>query len=188
MLCVTRPPRRQGIPAATLWLMVLGAAVTGSSTPLWVSFLSPSVAVAAALYSWKTHMESRRTDRRDLFLKLHESLLAPELVKARRELYAISSEDDVRRLHESEEASLARIYRLLAMYDLFALYGKEKWVDKETILRQWGHSLAHSYRPAELVRNHRADEYNRPSWPSFAELAREAADRSESADGKANPA
>ncbi|MCL3818554.1 hypothetical protein [Aeromicrobium wangtongii] len=119
---------------------------------------------------------ARRLDKRDLFLRMHESLLEPGVVAGRRALYAIRSADDARRLVHDEE-KLTGVYRALATFDVLALYVDNKWIDEETVLEEWGNSLRRSIEPSRAFIDARYESIQWHSWPHFQDLAAKAAAR-----------
>lgn len=131
--------------------------------------------VVAVVLSVVALVRSSRLDRRDLFLRIHEMLLEPEVVKGRRRLYAIKDEYQARSVHE-DPVDYTAVHRALALFDLLAKYADNGWIDERTALEEWGHSLVSAREPGRLFIDARSVHVNWRSWPDFERLA-ERADR-----------
>jgi hypothetical protein len=110
--------------------------------PLIFSVLA--VGISAASYR-----DRRTQDRRDLFLKLHERLVDPDIQMGRRLLHErVSTVDDAQRLRVGSVEDYQLINRALAMFDIFAMYVHRGYIDRDLALEEWGHSFARTYKRA----------------------------------------
>lgn len=105
---------------------------------------SIGISVVALIVSAATFNLRLRSESRDLFLKIHERLLEPDLMEGREVLYALTSPDDVNAL-SSERRS--KLFRLFALYDVLALYVKQGWIAPDFVLSEWADSLRRSREP-----------------------------------------
>jgi hypothetical protein len=116
---------------------------------------------------------AKRLDERDLFLKVHERLIEPDVVAGRRILYTLRSKEEAAALAYREE-EMTKVYRALAMFDILALYAEQGWINEDTVLDEWGNSLRNSIRPAAHFIAARYDSVQWHSWPHYRALAAKA--------------
>jgi hypothetical protein len=107
------------------------------------------VSSAAFILSGINFLRAQRPDRRDLFLRVLEGLIAPEIVAGRRALYGIKNVADAAGLAADPDQTTL-VYRALAMFDVLALHAESNVVNEGTVLDEWGNSLSRSVAPAEL--------------------------------------
>jgi hypothetical protein len=164
-----------------LWVLnLLAAAVAPDDEWATVRNISTVFAVLASAgalaLGFVNFRRARRLDKRDLFLRIHEALLAPEVVAGRRALYSITDQAQAAALVYQEEV-LTQVYRALAMFDVLALYAENGWIDEKTVLDEWGNSLARSVTPADHFIKARYDSIQWHSWPHYRLLAQKASAR-----------
>jgi hypothetical protein len=155
---------------------VLGQPAALAAESVWTPSLAVAfVALAVAVASfWR----AGRKDKRDLFLRIHEALIEPDVVAGRRALYKIRDKGYAKVLIH-QEAEQTSVYRALAMFDVLGLYAEEGWVDEETVLKEWGNSLRRSWAPASLFIEARYETIRWHSWPHYERLAKKALDRAD---------
>jgi hypothetical protein len=159
-------------------LLTLAAHKPGEWQRLWddlqhTAVLALIVSALALSLGIVNFMRSRRLDKRDLFLRMHEALIAPDVVAGRRVLYTLTSKQQAAALvYQEDEESL--VYRALAMFDVLAMYAENKWISEKTVLDEWGNSLSRSLAPAELFIEARYDTIQWHSWPHYKALAQKA--------------
>lgn len=121
-----------------------------------------ALAVSAATFNLRLRSESR-----DLFLKVHEKLLEPDLMEGREILYALTSPDDVDALPRE---SRSKLFRLFALYDVLALYVRQGWIPPVLVLDEWSESLKRSREPGAhfIAWRHRVTS---KAWPHYQWLA-----------------
>ncbi len=116
---------------------------------------------------------ARRLDKRDLFLKMHENLLDPSAVRGRRLLYRITA-PEIADAIVADEDQQTDVYRALAGFDVLGLYVDRGWVDRWTVLEEWGNSLSLAVEPKALFIAAKYPGKKFHSWPHYDDLAREA--------------
>jgi hypothetical protein len=79
------------------------------------------------------YRRASKLDKRDLFLKIHERLIEPDVVTGRRLLYSLRSKQEAASLVYRED-DMTKVYRALAMFDVLALYAENGWIDEGTVL------------------------------------------------------
>jgi hypothetical protein len=139
-----------------------------------MTVLAVIVSFAAFILGCVNFSRARRLDKRDLFLRMHESLLDPSIVDGRRALYDIKTIGDATRLSLDADTTTS-VYRALAMFDVLALYVENGWIAESTVLEEWGNSLRRSVEPSRLFIEARYATIQWHSWPHFRELAEKAA-------------
>lgn len=127
----------------------------------------------AVLISVFALWRSRRLDKRDLFLRMHEALIDPEVVAGRRVLYTLDSREQAAALASQEEKQ-TQVYRALAMFDLLGLYVENNWISEKTVLEEWSNSLNRSIKHADHFINARYETVQWHSWPHYRKLAEKA--------------
>jgi hypothetical protein len=131
------------------------------------------VSAGAFVLGVVNYRRARKLDKRDLFLKIHERLIDPDVVAGRRILYALRSKEQAAALVYRED-DMTKVYRALAMFDVLALYAENGWIDEQTVLDEWGHSLRNSVDPAEYFIAARYETVRWHSWPHYQALAAKA--------------
>ena len=139
-----------------------------------ISGVSAFLALCALALGIVNFRRAQTLDKRDLFLRLHETLVEPEAVAGRRALYSIKTSKDAELACMNEKTS-SQIYRALAMFDVLALYVESHWVDEKTALKEWSNSLTRSREPAALWLEQRYMDVQWHSWPHYQALATKAA-------------
>src|SRR4051812_19087529 len=130
-----------------------------------------AAALALSVWNfWRAHV----ADKRNMFLRMHETLIEPDVVKGRRALYNITSRDAAHTSCDDEEET-TRIYRALALWDVMGLYVESGWVKRDTVLKEWSTSLVRSKGPAELWMAERYQDVQWHEWPHYKDLVDAAA-------------
>ncbi|WP_405804060.1 hypothetical protein [Streptomyces sp. NBC_01187] len=125
------------------------------------------ISVVALVVSVFSLMERRRVDKRDLTLKLHETLVSPELQAGRRLLFNL--EREVSQLSSEEYASANRA---LATLDVAGFYCDKGYVNEQDILDLWAPSLVKLKHKATPFLEQRDSERpgGIPVWPYYRKL------------------
>jgi hypothetical protein len=132
--------------------------------------LSIVISSVAVIVSFISLFVSRRKDKRDIFLKLHELLVSPELQNGRRVLFQLHAR--VGRVEDLSEADYASANRALASLDIAGLYCHKKYVSEKEILDLWAPSLARMKYAAGPFLQHRDSFWSGiPTWPHYRRLA-----------------
>jgi hypothetical protein len=142
----------------------------GTIASLFISLVALSVAVA-------TLLTKRKQDRRDLFLKMHERLIDPDLQNGRRILReCIKSVEDAEKMRLGDPESYRLVGRALAMFDILGCYVRRGYIDEQLVLEEWGRTYAGSWDHGRHVVAERAERESETwsAWPhlqSFGETA-----------------
>lgn len=140
----------------------------------WLPFVFSTAALAISAL---TYRDRRTSDRRDLFLKMHERLVDPDLQEGRRLLYErVGSKRDAAVLRADAKEDYQKINRALAMFDIFSMYVSRGYIDRKLALEEWGHSLGRAYAQAEPFIEERASVQSWTPWPHFRRFGPEAHD------------
>jgi hypothetical protein len=124
----------------------------------------------ALVLSVLAFLNSRRLDKRDLFLKMHENLLGELPMAGSRALGHIHDEASAILAVRDQEGSTA-IYRALAGFDVLGLYVERGWVNERTVLEEWADSLSKYATPKRLWVEQRYPNKQFHSWPHDDDLA-----------------
>jgi hypothetical protein len=147
--------------------------------PQVTSSASLLISLTALTFTGLTYRDKRKQDRRDLFLKLHERLVDPELQRGRKLLFThAGTREAVIALRDEEPEVFDAINRALAMYDIAAMYIAKEYIGKKDFLEEWGPSYGRCWLAAQPFLEVRFGDL--PSgglrgWPHFRQLGPEAA-------------
>ncbi|MFJ4714474.1 hypothetical protein [Streptomyces sp. NPDC088785] len=130
--------------------------------------IAVAISAVALLLSLYSIFRSVRNDRRDIYLKLHESLIDPKLQAGRKVLHEMRG--GVEEL-TPEEYELAN--RALASLDVAGFYCAKNYVREKDFLELWAASLVTLQRSAGPFLAYRDAQRPRafPVWPHFRRLA-----------------
>lgn len=132
---------------------------------VWVPII---LSLSAFGFSLVTYWQQKNKDKRDLFIKMHETLIAPDLQMGRRILnstHRTVAEIEELRLSSPDQYQL--VNRSLAMFDILSMYLLRGYVEKELVLTEWGHTLANTWRHAETFIEARTALEGYPPWASL---------------------
>jgi len=134
------------------------------------SLAAIAVSVLAVTISLFSLLANRRKDRRDVFLRLHEMLISPELQNGRRVLFDLHSRSG--RVEDLSPEDYASANRALAVFDVAGLYCHKKYVREKEFLELWDLPLVKMKYAAEpFVRHRDAFQPGTPVWPHYRRLA-----------------
>jgi hypothetical protein len=141
----------------------------GSVVPLVLS-------ACAVILSAAAFVTRRRQDKRDLFLRMFEILIQPELQEGRRLLYdRVHSIQDVIELRNNEPDAYALINRALAMFEVFGMYVERGYIDRDLALEEWGRTYARCFLlSSPFVEDRRKLQGHSFVWPHLHSFGREA--------------
>ena len=138
----------------------------------WLTAITAAVALIALCISVANYYQGRRRDKRDLFISVHQELIKPEAAEGRQVLYGIKDADKAVGIAKKEYES-GRIYTALAVFDLLALYVESKWIDYETVRREWYYSLVHTRYGANMwIAERYKDREQWHSWEHYQRLSK----------------
>lgn len=140
----------------------------------WIPVGISLVAVVISVYSV---LLGRARDSRDLFLRMHERMVDPDLFRGRQVLFEkIGSADDVTRLRQDRIEDFYVVNRALSILDVFALYAHRGYIDKQLVLNEWGPIYVLSWRHGQYFAAVRRADLGIAGapWPHLRALALEA--------------
>lgn len=147
---------------------VICLAVPPSNYGLVVPVVAAGIAASALVVTSLTYMFNWRKSKTDLFIAVHEKLIAPEVQSGRKILAdKVSGVMSVRLLsdHEFESAN-----RSLALYDTLAMYSRRGSVIPADVEETWGLAMRMRSDQIRDFITYRAlkDEYH--SWPHLTAM------------------
>jgi hypothetical protein len=128
-----------------------------------------SCALALSLYVF---FHSRRKDKRDLFLRMHEQLVSPDRQRGRRLLYEMASTG--RSVEDLEADEYESINNALAYLDVLGIYYKNRYVRRQDVMEIWALPLVRLMQAAQPFLEHRDTDQGSPIWPRLRTLTTEA--------------
>jgi hypothetical protein len=135
-----------------------------------LAVVSLFISLAALAVSVVALVTKQRHDRRDLFLKMHERLIDPDLQSGRRILREqIMSAEDASDMRVCDVASYQLVGRALAMFDILGCYVLRGFIDEQLVLEEWGHTYAGVWTHGQHYVAERAVRENLTwsAWPHF---------------------
>ena len=133
-----------------------------------VSVILSIVALGLSIYVFA---ESRRRDRRDMFLKVHhELLLSDDALRGRQILFdKVTDEASVEILSDDE---YREVHRAMGMLNTLAYYMKKGYVDEKDVMGIWAEALYRACLVAEPVIKHREHRTGHSPWTHLDYLAK----------------
>lgn len=153
-------------------------------------FSSLLISLIAVIVSVSALYSSRRQDRRNMFLKIHERMIDPDIHAGRRWLLErVNSESDAVVLRQENESAYFSINRSIAMLDVVALYVRKNYVAKELVAEEWGEVYRQCYVHARfyIAARHKELTFNSALWPHFVWFAGEMLNKTQLTDETAKP-
>ncbi|MGW1784117.1 hypothetical protein ACWCQQ_34175 [Streptomyces sp. NPDC002143] len=131
------------------------------------------ISIVALLVSGLAVLYATRTDKRDVFLRLHETLISPELQRGRKVLFDLYRRQGAVEDLGPLDYELAN--RALAALDVAGYYCEKKYVDEEDFLELWAPALGRlKYAAAPFVEHRDGMFPGMPVWPRYKRLANRA--------------
>ncbi|BDH07932.1 MULTISPECIES: hypothetical protein [Streptomyces] len=129
------------------------------------------ISVVAVVISVLSLYVARRKDRRDALLRLHESLISPELQHGRRALFLMHERGAG--VAELSPEDYAVVNRAFAAFDVVGLYCHKGYVSEKDILELWAVPLARmKHAGAEFLAYRDSQVAGMiPTWPRYRRLA-----------------
>jgi hypothetical protein len=128
------------------------------------------ISVVALGLSLFVLVDSRRLDRRDLLLRLHEQLNTQDRSTGRRLLYQLAGQP----VESWPDDQFDRVNGALAYYDVIGMYVELGYVKKDDVLRLWAEPAYRAWRAAQPFLDFRSRQGGSRPWPYFAQLAQDA--------------
>jgi hypothetical protein len=135
--------------------------------------VSVVVSAAALAISLSTFVANRWRDKRDLFLRVHERLVAAEQQQARRLLHGLAEQG--KRVEDYTDDEYALVNNALAALDVLGIYYKRRYVRRRDVLEIWATPILRLMPAAEPFLAHRDSlgEGGR-TWPALRALTADA--------------
>ncbi|WP_158690571.1 hypothetical protein [Streptomyces sp. 142MFCol3.1] len=132
-----------------------------------MQFAGVAISILALGISIFSLADRKKLDRRDLTLKLHETLISPELQAGRHILFNLDKE--VSELSREEYGSANRA---LATLDVAGFYCAKGYINEGDFLELWSPSLAKlKYKAAPFLAHRDATRpADLPAWPYYRQL------------------
>ncbi|SFT96711.1 hypothetical protein [Arthrobacter sp. ov118] len=155
-----------GASATTFFRVLAGP---GQTKPILES-ITASLTALALIVAIAAYRFSAVKGKRDLFLTLHEHLVAPEVQEGRRLLHEAGSYSDVEAISRKNRKL---VNRSLALYETLAMYTLNKDVYRKDVWSAWGWTIANLRQKIQWFMDMRenVDEYR--SWPHLRRLLTE---------------
>jgi len=158
----------------------------------WIPQISSSASVLISLTALTltglSYRDRRKQDRRDLFLKLHERLVEPDLQRGRRLMFAhAQTTEAVKELREQKPELYDQINRALAMFDIAGMYITKGYINKKDFMAEWGSVYGRAWLAAQPfleVRFGGIHSDGQRGWPHLRTLGPEAFDLFTQLDGE----
>jgi hypothetical protein len=142
-----------------------------------VAALIVSVVALAFTVIWNvsTRRAETETERRLLFLRMHESLVAEDLARGRGIVFRLKSIEDARALLASEGPDYSLANRALAMLDVLALFVERGFLDRDLVVSEWQAQLARVHTHGTFLMQARGEAHGMTPWPHLRAFAAEVA-------------
>jgi hypothetical protein len=131
-----------------------------------VSLVISCGAVALSLGAFLT---TRWRDRRDLLLRVHQSLIAADQQRGRRSIYTMSANHA--RVEDLGDADYVLINNALASLNTLGIYYRRRYVRREDVLELWALPVVRLLRAAEPFLDHRDELAGTRTWPQLRAFA-----------------
>jgi hypothetical protein len=139
---------------------------------------SVTLSVLALGFSAFVFIESRRRDRRDIFLKMTEYLTSEDIQRGRQLLYEkVTDEDSVRRLNDEQYRD---IHRAMNAFNILGLYVKNRYLSEGDVLDVWAVPVYRGWQAAQPYVTHRERAQGSKTWTYFEALAKKCLESLES--------
>lgn len=102
------------------------------------------IGTVAVLVALGTYAFNWAKTRKELFLKIHEQLMALELQEGRRLLHKLVDPSQAELGIDPESADYQKINRAVAMFDVMGMYAYLGYIPKSWVLEEWGRTLDHA--------------------------------------------
>lgn len=124
-----------------------------------------SAALATALLTYAFNLRKSKTD---LFISIHEKLIAPETQEGRKHLKAISSFSAVEEL--KRKGRFATVNSALALYETLAMYASRGSISDKDLDATWGRAIHERQDQIRVFIDYREEEDGYRSWPNLTKL------------------
>jgi hypothetical protein len=134
--------------------------------------VSLAISSAALALSLGAFLMARWRDRRDLLLRVHESMIAADQQRGRRLIYDMSAKH--KRIEDLSDDDYVLVNNTLASLNSLAMYYRRRYVRRKDILELWALPVARLLRAAEPFLAHRDELAGTRTWPELRGFASDA--------------
>jgi hypothetical protein len=128
------------------------------------------LSVIALAFSIYVFIDSRKRDRRDIFIKIHELLISDDIQRGRYLLFEkVVDQESVKRLTDDEYRD---INRAIAAYNLLGVYLKNGYMNERDVMEVWGRPVYRAWISAQPFLAWREHNQGYKAMPYFEALAR----------------
>jgi hypothetical protein len=136
------------------------------------SDVSLAISSAALALSLGAFLTSRWRDRRDLLLRVHESMIAANQQRGRRLIYDMSAKHT--RVEDLSDDDYILINNALASLNNIGIYYRRRYVRRKDVLELWALPVVRLLRAAEPFLAHRDELVGTRTWPELRAFALDA--------------
>jgi hypothetical protein len=136
------------------------------------SDVSLVISSAALTLSLGAFLTTRWRDRRDLLLRVHESMTAATQQRGRRLIYDMSAKHT--RVEDLSDDDYVLVNNVLASLNNLGLYYRRRYVRRKDILELWALPVVRLLRAAEPFLAHRDELAGTHTWPELRAFALDA--------------
>jgi hypothetical protein len=136
------------------------------------SYVSLAISSSALTLSVVALLASRWRDRRDLLLRINESMIAADQQRGRRAIYAMSAKHT--RVEDLSDDEYDLINYALASLNALGIYHRRRYVRRDDLLELWALPVVRLLRAAEPFLVHRDELAGRYTWPELRAFALDA--------------
>lgn len=133
-----------------------------------------AAAILALILSLAAFSIAKRSERRQLFIHLHELLTDPESQAGRRLLYEVETNEDLDRLRGGRGDDIDLVNRAVGLFNTLGMYARHRYLPRRMAKRQWASTMKRAWPKIELYLNWRRKGHNAEDlWTDliwFAEL------------------
>ena len=147
---------------------------------------SIAISIAALVVSISAFVASRYRDRRDLMLKIHDRLVAPDQRRGRRLIYQVREAGTA--IDGLTEDQYALINNALSTLNVLGIYYERRYVARTDVLRFFALNVVRLMPAAEAFLAHRDQVVGTVSWPELRTLAADSANYLRRQGQEARPA
>ncbi len=134
--------------------------------------MATALSCTAMVLSLYAFIHSRRKDKRDLFLRMHEQLVSPDKQRGRRLIYDMAATG--RSVDDLTADEYEAINNALAYLDVLGVYYNNRYIRREDVMEMWALPIVRLMQAARPFLEHRDENQGTPVWPRLRNLAEDA--------------
>lgn len=147
-------------------------AETGVDLGSVAEWATVGLALVAVILSFCALVIAKRSERHQLFVRLHELMTSPDSQAGRRILHDLNTDEDITRLKKKRPGDFDLVNRAVGLYNTLGLYAKNGDLPLKKAKEHWGGTLLRSWPRIALFVKWRRTEHEAPTlWPDLVWLA-----------------